>query len=323
MQRPLHTVELSPPDFEVPSIRCIIDDYIEKEVKYVASISNVPFSIDPMKRTEMLRLLDNFIGQQQVTNYLNGKLDAIFSFSAREIKLLAKHNEKVIVKEVIHNIVAVSYIQDAHSHFVFVKTADGESSVQPPKYCKLLVCLCQSKSKAEKVCSIIQQILDIVYTDLTLERQSQGNSRTNTPPSIASRQRAPSVSSMGQSERSIDAGHTLKYLFKNYMEMIKQELTRDEVCQLSEIFGAYKSSSDIQTFCNNLYRLYGEERKNLIPGIWPFIQEWDLAYFDQFLISKRTSKREMIILPGRTPSEASTQVDYGPYSQSEVGDTTY
>lgn len=328
-RRSLHTVELSPPDYKLPSGWNLVDDYIEQEVKYVASIPNVPFSIDPTRRTDILRVLDN--SRQYVNDSSNGNQDAIFSFSAREIKLIRRDTERVIVREVIHNIVAVSYIQDSNRHFIFVKTADGESNIQPPEHCMLHVCICPSKEKAEGVCSIIHQIFNIVYTDLTLKFFEESLGNLNSPGSSSMPyRRAPPVPSSSEStllpsSSSREDGHTLKYLLKEYIETIKQKLTEKEVREFGKILGTYKSTNDIKTFCKELHRLYGEDRKTLIPGMRPYIPERDISYFDRFL--ENHNMQTMFYLPAsrRSLSETSSSTigpaDFGPYSHSEIDDS--
>ncbi|XP_071835650.1 cerebral cavernous malformations protein 2 homolog [Apostichopus japonicus] len=326
-RRSLHTIDLNPPDFKVPAGWNLVDDYIEKEVKYIASIPNVPFSIDPTRRNDILRVLDD--SRQYVTDWSSANQEAIFSFSAREIKLLRRDTESVIVREVIHNIAAVSYIQDSSKHFVFVKTADGECQTQEPEHCRLLVCVCASKDRAEEICSIIQQIFNIVYTELTLKFFEESLGSLNNPgaSTTMSYRRVPSVPSESTliPPGSREDGHTLKYLLKEYIETIKQKLTEKEVREFGKILGTYKSSNDIKTFCKDLHQLYGEERKMLIPGMRPYIPERDISYFDRFLESH--NMQTMFFLPAsrRSPSETSTSTigpgDFGPYSHSEIDDS--
>ncbi|PIK49220.1 putative malcavernin [Apostichopus japonicus] len=263
--------------------------------------------------------------QRYVTDWSSANQDAIFSFSAREIKLLRRDTESVIVREVIHNIAAVSYIHDSNKHFVFVKTADGGSQMQEPEHCKLLVCVCQSKDKAEEVCSIIQQIFNVVYTDLILKYFEESVGKVMTQDSSgASYYRVPSeppsVRTIGASSSRED-GHFVNYLLKEYIEMIKQKLTEQEVREFGNILRTYKTSNDIKAFCNGIYRLYGEERKALVSGMRPYIPERDIDYFDKFLQRKRLPR----FMPAsrRTPSDTSSltigPADVGPYSHSEIG----
>lgn len=322
-RRQLHTIELNPPDYKVPSGRNLIDDYIEKEVRFIAVIPNVPFSIDPTRRTEILRILDN-ARRQNIADFSAGSSqDAIFSFSAREIKVLKRDSEHVVVREVVHNIAAVSYIKDSSKHLIFVKTANGETRQQ--EHCKLIVCSCASKDKAEEICSIIQQIFNVVYTELTIKFFEESIKHlTGSTPSTSTPPSRPGRSSEDMSLDFTDGSSTAKFLLKEYIETMKQNLSAGELSQFGQILEEYRSNNDITTFCSKLHRLYGEEREKLMPGIRPYIPERDLGAFDRFLDEHQINT---IFWPvsRRSPSETSSSTigpaDAGPYSHSEIDDS--
>ncbi|MGH0140385.1 UNVERIFIED_CONTAM: hypothetical protein FKN15_005146 [Acipenser sinensis] len=121
-RRPLHTVPLSLPDHRVdPDI--LLNDYIEKEVKYLGQLTSVPGYLNPSSRTEVLHLVDNARKAHQLPGQLTAEHDALVSLSAYNVKLLWRDGEDIILRVPIHDIAAVSYIRDDSLHLVVLKTA--------------------------------------------------------------------------------------------------------------------------------------------------------------------------------------------------------
>uniref|UniRef100_A0A665V5T4 Cerebral cavernous malformations 2 harmonin-homology domain-containing protein n=1 Tax=Echeneis naucrates TaxID=173247 RepID=A0A665V5T4_ECHNA len=111
-RRALHTFSLSQPDHRIdPDI--LLNDYIEKEVKYLGQLTSVPGYLNPSSRTEVLKF----------------KQDAVVSLSAYNIKLVWRDGEDIILRVPIHDIAAVSYIRDDSLHLVVIKTDDSSSKV--------------------------------------------------------------------------------------------------------------------------------------------------------------------------------------------------
>ncbi|MBN3318547.1 CCM2 protein, partial [Atractosteus spatula] len=129
-RRALHTVPLSLPDHRVdPDI--LLNDYIEKEVKYLGQLTSVPGYLNPSSRTEVLHLIDNARKAHQLPGQLTAEQDAVVSLSAYNVKLVWRDGEDIILRVPIHDIAAVSYIRDDSLHLVVLKTGKCIT-----KYCK-------------------------------------------------------------------------------------------------------------------------------------------------------------------------------------------
>ncbi|KAJ8270455.1 hypothetical protein GJAV_G00114890 [Gymnothorax javanicus] len=190
-RRVLHTVPLSLPDHRVdPDI--LLNDYIEKEVKYLGQLTSVPGYLNPSSRTEVLQLIDNARKLRQIPGQLSSELDALVSLSAYNVKLAWRDGEDVIVRVPIHDIAAVSYIRDDSLHLVVLKTAQepgaspspsssAEGSKSPTlssltetgavllELCSLLVLAAENKVAAEELCMLLSQVFQIVYTESTID----------------------------------------------------------------------------------------------------------------------------------------------------------
>uniref|UniRef100_A0A8C1AUL8 CCM2 scaffold protein n=2 Tax=Cyprinus carpio TaxID=7962 RepID=A0A8C1AUL8_CYPCA len=124
-RRALHTFSLSLPDHRIdPDI--LLNDYIEKEVKYLGQLTSVPGYLNPSSRTEVLQLIDN-ARSHQLAGQLTSEQDAVVSLSAYNVKLVWRDGEDIILRVPIHDIAAVSYIRDDSLHLVVLKTEDSSS----------------------------------------------------------------------------------------------------------------------------------------------------------------------------------------------------
>ncbi|CAL8238997.1 unnamed protein product [Gadus morhua 'NCC'] len=119
-RRALHTFSLSQPDHRIdPDI--LLNDYIEKEVKYLGQLTSV------------LQLIDNARKTNQLAGQLTPELDAVVSLSAYNIKLVWRDGEDIILRVPIHDIAAVSYIRDDSLHLVVLKTAQESGVFSVPQ----------------------------------------------------------------------------------------------------------------------------------------------------------------------------------------------
>ncbi|XP_054027263.1 cerebral cavernous malformations 2 protein [Dryobates pubescens] len=189
-RRPLHTVLLALPDRVEPDL--LLNDYIEKEVKYLGQLSSIPGYLNPSSRTEILQLIDNAKRAHQLPGQLTQEHDAVISLSAYNIKLVWRDGEDLILRVPIHDIASVSYIRDDSSHLVVLKTAQdpgispsqslcaesskalasgslSESGVVPLEACCLVVLATENKVTAEELCSLLSQVFQIVYTESTID----------------------------------------------------------------------------------------------------------------------------------------------------------
>ncbi|KAM4689825.1 cerebral cavernous malformations 2 protein isoform 2-T2 [Discoglossus pictus] len=190
-RRPLHTVSLSQADHRVePDV--LLNDYIEKEVKYLGQLTSIPGYLNPSSRTEILQLLDNAKRLHQLPAQLTQEHDALISLSAYNIKVVWRDGEDVILRVPIHDIAAVSYIRDDCQHLVLLKTAQdpgisptqslsaesakaltsgslSECGVAPVEACCLVILATESKAAAEELCLLLGQVFQIVYTESTID----------------------------------------------------------------------------------------------------------------------------------------------------------
>ncbi|XP_057679109.1 cerebral cavernous malformations protein 2 homolog isoform X2 [Corythoichthys intestinalis] len=189
-RRALHTVSLSQPDHRIdPDI--LLNDYIEKEVKYLGQLTSVPGYLNPSSRTEVLQLIDN-ARSHQLAGQLTSEQDAVVSLSAYNVKLVWRDGEDIILRVPIHDIAAVSYIRDDSLHLVVLKTAQesggspcpsscpdinksqtlsslSESGAVLVEVCCLLVLAVDNKAAAEELCLLLSQVFQIVYTESTID----------------------------------------------------------------------------------------------------------------------------------------------------------
>uniref|UniRef100_A0A671VS91 CCM2 scaffold protein n=1 Tax=Sparus aurata TaxID=8175 RepID=A0A671VS91_SPAAU len=189
-RRALHTFSLSQPDHRIdPDI--LLNDYIEKEVKYLGQLTSVPGYLNPSSRTEVLQLIDT-ARSHQLAGQLTSEQDAVVSLSAYNIKLVWRDGEDIILRVPIHDIAAVSYIRDDSLHLVVIKTAQesggspcpsscpdlnksqtlsslSESGAVLVEVCCLLVLAVDNKAAAEELCLLLSQVFQIVYTESTID----------------------------------------------------------------------------------------------------------------------------------------------------------
>lgn len=190
-RRALHTFSLSQPDHRIdPDI--LLNDYIEKEVKYLGQLTSVPGYLNPSSRTEVLQLIDNARKSNQLAGQLTSEQDAVVSLSAYNVKLVWRDGEDIILRVPIHDIAAVSYIRDDSLHLVVLKTAQeaggspcpsscpelsksptlgslSESGAALVEVCCLLVLAVENKAAAEELCLLLSQVFQIVYTESTID----------------------------------------------------------------------------------------------------------------------------------------------------------
>lgn len=344
-RRPLKTLELTPPDFKVDR-QLLIDSYLDIEVKFLGELKDIPFGLDPTRRTEILRNIDAARKKGVLPwNSHSSRYDAIIRLSARQINVLRK-DEVLAVRAYIHNIVSVSYVRDDAQHLVIMKTATESQQEK----CELVVWECASKEKSEEICAIVQQIFEVVYTEMTMKQfdlyltqavkdysirsstvnhQRPALSEMYPHPAEAASEDAP-YGGAGPSSNSAEIiSVTAKVLLQEYIEELRSKLSGEELQQFASILKEYRQMGSIETFCSSLQRLYGPDRKTLFPEMRPYIPEKDLDFFERFL-EQHSLQDQYSFYPGgrrsgRTDSNASSTstiagVDNGVYSPSLPSD---
>lgn len=189
-RRPLHTVSPSPAEHRVdPDV--LLNDYIEKEVKYLGQLTSIPGYLNPSSRTEILQLLDNAKRLHHLPAQLTQEHDALISLSAYNVKVVWRDREDIILRVPIHDIAAVSYIRDDCLHLVLLKTAPDpgispsqslsaesakvltsgslECGSGPVESCCLVILATENKAAAEELCTLLGQVFQIVYTESTMD----------------------------------------------------------------------------------------------------------------------------------------------------------
>ncbi|CAI9583033.1 unnamed protein product, partial [Staurois parvus] len=190
-RRPLHTVSPSPAEHRVdPDV--LLNDYIEKEVKYLGQLTSIPGYLNPSSRTEILQLLDNAKRLHHLPAQLTQEHDALISLSAYNVKVVWRDREDIILRVPIHDIAAVSYIRDDCLHLVLLKTAPdpgispsqslsaesakvpdvqslSECGSCPVESCCLVILATENKAAAEELCTLLGQVFQIVYTESTMD----------------------------------------------------------------------------------------------------------------------------------------------------------
>ncbi|XP_009704949.1 PREDICTED: malcavernin, partial [Cariama cristata] len=301
-RRPLHTVVVSLPDRVEPDV--LLNDYIEKEVKYLGQLTSIPGYLNPSSRTEILHLIDNA--------------------KAYNIKLVWRDGEDLILRVPIHDIASVSYIRDDSSHLVVLKTAQdpgispsqslcaesskaltsgslSESGVVPVEACCLVVLATENKVTAEELCSLLSQVFQIVYTESTidfLDRAIFDGASTPTrhmslhsddsstkvdvkesyeteastfsfPETLDAGDNSPSSFSTQQSPHiktvsESELSTTATELLQDYMMTLRTKLSSQEIQQFAMLLHEYRNGASIHEFCINLKQLYGDSRKFLL-----------------------------------------------------------
>ncbi|XP_007443800.1 cerebral cavernous malformations 2 protein-like [Python bivittatus] len=127
-RRPLHSVPLYPPDYLIdPQI--LLQDYVEKEVKFLGHLTWVNTSLNPSSRDELLQLLDTARQLKELPLRTNPEQDSILSLSARCLLLTWRDNEELILRIPTHEIAAASYLRDDALHLLVLKTGLGVDPV--------------------------------------------------------------------------------------------------------------------------------------------------------------------------------------------------
>ncbi|XP_033100738.1 cerebral cavernous malformations protein 2 homolog [Anneissia japonica] len=334
-RRRLHTTVLNPPEYRIDAA-ILIDSYTELEVKYLGVITDVPHNLDASKRVGLLHYVDKGRREHKLARRTKDKsLDAVVSLSVRQLKITRRDGEEPLERLAIHNIAAVSHIRDDAEHFVLLKTASSENQ---PVTCNLVVLLSPNKEQAEQLCSLVHQIFDIVYTELTMKYFDFSLIDVGKPHSTSGRSRgSPAAVDVPSPAIPIYPSHpvtnehdfskTVTLLLKEYIAVLRSKLNAEELQQFASILREYRQHVSIEEFCQRLHHLYGDKRMYLFPGLRPFIPERDSDSFEEFLdkhvlggangdgiYSGTAGRRKM-----RTLSDGSSSTilaDNGPYTQS-------
>ncbi|XP_062622315.1 cerebral cavernous malformations protein 2 homolog isoform X1 [Saccostrea cucullata] len=241
--------------------------------------------------------------------------NAVLSLCRYNIKLMYRDHgtENLIIRIPIHEIAAVCYVNDDGVHILAIKYGN-------PERCSLLVLYCDNPARAERVCSDVAQCFQLIYTDAVVKLLEDAifkveNSSTGSP-TINDNSRKYSLESQDNpgisqshpnlaeqrhrdsgSVHSMHSGHSVQTeLLRSYLEQLRSKFTVDELAKFSTLLKKIndpspKKSSELQAVFQEVYQLYGKERKNLLTGLCPFIYE---KHYDKFL---DFLKKQGIVIP--------------------------
>uniref|UniRef100_A0A3Q2PVF7 CCM2 scaffold protein n=1 Tax=Fundulus heteroclitus TaxID=8078 RepID=A0A3Q2PVF7_FUNHE len=335
-RRALHTFSLSQPDHRIdPDI--LLNDYIEKEVKYLGQLTSVPGYLNPSSRTEVLQLVDN-ARSHQLAGQLTSEQDAVVSLSAYNIKLVWRDGEDIILRVPIHDIAAVSYIRDDSLHLVVIKTGKRENGLlnYHPALGPTEKCQRMNRAAAEELCLLLSQVFQIVYTESTIDFLDRaifdGATTPTRHPSLYSDDSSSKVDVKEAFERETSPlyntnAHHFNFFFIFSLTQLRTKLSSQEIQQFAALLHDYRNGSSIHEFCINLRQLYGDSRKFLLLGLRPFIPEKDSQHFENFLETIGVKDGRGIITDSfgrckRTTSSASDSTTNGNGAAGGSGNST-
>ncbi|XP_013418720.1 cerebral cavernous malformations protein 2 homolog isoform X2 [Lingula anatina] len=320
-RRPLRTYPLSPPDYLIDP-QVLLQDYVEKDLRFAGIIPNVPVHLDSTSRTDILRVIDRGKKDGTIPWHTTYEQDAIFSLSVNNIKISRRDgNEELMLRVPIHEIATICYIQDDASFILILKFGNPEESRE---MCKLAVFLCDSRSASEELCSLVGQCFQLVYTDATMQffdrkvnegaRGVSGTSSvtlssdysTSTPKNLDKLQ---DPSFLSQSALHLDHSQTSTLnrpahrrkrsttqsvsdlstsaadLLHDYIRKMQRVLTDDELKRFASLCKMWQENMPFNEYCQRVLELYGQERKYLLADMRDFIPEKDYEFFESFLKS--------------------------------------
>ncbi|GFR89790.1 cerebral cavernous malformations 2 protein [Elysia marginata] len=203
---------------------------------------------------------------------------------------------ELLLRIPMHEIAAICYIKDDQQHILAIKFGSIES-------CKLALLYCENKLLAEQICALVGQCFNLVYTEATvylIERQlspaerpgstSSGTVSTlvqNRPPDLSSYYSAsvanyPRVPSDSESLRNSDSGAG-KELLEDYMTKLTSKLSPEELRRFLLHLDDWKKENHFPEFCDDVLAMLGQERKQLLSELLPFIPAENFQYFEDFL----------------------------------------
>ncbi|XP_005099278.1 cerebral cavernous malformations 2 protein [Aplysia californica] len=297
-QRVLNNFELQPPEYLINS-QYLIEEHVEKAVRYAGEIDGVSPHIDITNRTDVLRIIDKGKKQEVIPAQVSPENNAVLSLSVFNIKI-SKYNasEDLLLRIPMHEIAAICYIKDDQQHTLAIKFGTPES-------CKLAVLYCESKTAAEEICALVGQCFHLVYMEATvdlLERQIRplelgggGSTPTGTVSTIVNNtrqankhsfetesrfSRVPSDSGSNRNSDSVTGDE----LLKDYMTKLTTKLNAEELRKFAQhLQEDWQRDNRFDEFCDKVLVLLGPDRKQLLSEMLPFIPVDNYQHFEEFL----------------------------------------
>lgn len=332
-RRVLNNFDLQPPEYLI-NHQYLIEEHVEKAVQYAGEIEGVSPHIDITNRTDVLRIIDKGKKQEVIPAQVFPDNNAILSLSIFNIKI-SKYNasEDLLLRIPMHDIAAICYIKDDQQHILAIKFGTPES-------CRLAVLYCENKTVAEEICALVGQCFHLVYMEATvdlLERQIRpldlgpGSTSTGTVSTIVNNARHPKhsfetesrfsrVPSDSGSNRNSDSV-TGDELLKDYMTKLTTKLNAEELRKFAQhLQEDWQRDNHFNEFCDKVLVLLGQDRKQLLSEMLPFIPVDNYQYFVEFL------RRNDIIIPENSSTLSSSRTNLRSYptrrSLGEVSTTS-
>ncbi|XP_045210491.2 cerebral cavernous malformations 2 protein-like [Mercenaria mercenaria] len=302
--RPLRTAELTPRGLRIESNNFDEKEhhYVEFDCKYLGNIPGVPSETDTTNRTEVLKIIDRGKKQGLIPLHINSEHEAILYLSKEKVQVNRRDlNEEMLLLLPLHEIAHVCYVQEERLHILAIKHGT-------PERLNLAVFLCDGQDTAEAICALVSCCFHVVYSavmiDLiedTIDNAIRDDNRSFSSDATTTGQHPQFVSGSCKSLEpdspgpigSEISGESQAEVLREYMWQLNAKLKPEELKMFSTHLKNWNySSNKLQEFCENLYKLYGPERRHLLAGMYPFIPERDCQYFEKFL------KKHDVSLPG-------------------------
>lgn len=300
--RPLRTVELTPRGLKIESTNFEEKEhhYVEFECKYLGNIPGVPSENDTTNRTEVLKIIDRGKKQGLIPLHLTSENDAILFINKEKVQVNRRDlKEDFLLHLPLHEIAHVCYVQEERLHILAIKHGT-------PERLNMAVLLCDGQDTSEAICALVSCCFSAVYSavmidliedtiDIAIDNRSLSSDTTTIsqhPQFVSGSCKSLEPDSPGPVDSEISAESQADVL-REYMWQLNAKLKPEELKAFSTYLKNWNySSNKLQDFCENLYKLYGSERKYLLAGMYPFIPERDCQYFEKFL------KKHDVSLPG-------------------------
>ncbi|KAL4228628.1 Cerebral cavernous malformations protein 2 [Mactra antiquata] len=285
--RPLRTPELTPAGIEIQSkhFESKENHIVEFDAKFLGDVPGVPAEVDTTMRTEVLKIIDRGKKQGLIPLHLNTECDAILCLVKDRVMVKKRDaKEETRLDLTLNEIAHVCYVAEEGYHYLALKHGT-------PDRLNLAVLLCESQDITEAVCSLISCCFRLAYThvvidliettiDDAIKEDNRSYTSMSTPPEVPD-----FVSpSPNHPQSDISTESSQAELLRDYMWQLNSKLKPEELKLFSTYLKNWNySSNKLPEFCENLYKLYGQERKYLLGGMFPFIPERDCRFFEKFL----------------------------------------
>ncbi|XP_064606917.1 cerebral cavernous malformations protein 2 homolog [Liolophura sinensis] len=313
----LKELSLSPPDYYIDPQK-LLSDFVEEEVAFAGRIDKFPVHEDVTNRTTVLRTIDKGKKRGIVSWGITPENRAILTISVRNIKIIRAKNEELLLRVSTHQIAAISYIKDDRQHILALKHGDPKSGCELAViYCEnktiseeicALVSQCFQLVYTDATMDFIDKEFESALTAAGPTRLRTDSNSSVFEPTIfgsqptrgAARRYAfltrssngsaysssiyRSLPGRGAASSSTDSSSwSAAELLQDYLNKLHKKLTSHELKTFAQLLTTRHTDLTFTQFCDKVLQLFGEKRKNLMTGLWPFIAERDHTNFEKYL----------------------------------------